>query len=259
MNFKFGFTIWELLCIIIVILLLLGLLMPALNRVRRVSTRIVCASTLSHYGLAGLMYLNDNDEKFPAEENEWLYTKDSFNMSHPSGCRWHDKSMAPGQLNTKSLQQFRGNMWQYIGDFANNSCPQFRNVAASRGCENPEHPENLTINPQYNYTMNGYLGTPKPGGVFKKDEVSKPSEIFFFAEENSWTLRPDHPRFPAKWLTKAVSTKALDDTMLSISSTSQAEDCFATYHDAPMGDRSWFRQYSFHRCTCGSNYSERTT
>jgi hypothetical protein len=84
--------------------------------------------------------------------------------------------------------------------------------------------------------MNGYLGTTRAGGVLKDSEVRDPTEVFFFAEENSWTLRPDHPRFPAKWLSKPLSTKALDDTLLLISSTSQARDCFATYHGGKSGD-----------------------
>jgi prepilin-type processing-associated H-X9-DG protein len=35
--------------------------------------------------------------------------------------------------------------------------------------------------------MNGLLGVPYPGGVLKRSEVSRPTQTFFFAEENMWT------------------------------------------------------------------------
>ena len=74
-SFRHGFTIWELLCIVFVIILLAGLLMPALTRVRKISFRMVCGTTLSGYGKAMLIYLNDNDDRFPDKENGWLCKK----------------------------------------------------------------------------------------------------------------------------------------------------------------------------------------
>ena len=84
--------------------------------------------------------------------------------------------------------------------------------------------------------MNGYLGSIQEGGVLRETEVRDPKSVFFFAEENPWSLRPDHPEFSAEWLSAPLSTKALDDTALLISPTPQARDCFATYHGAPGAD-----------------------
>ena len=77
--------------------------------------------------------------------------------------------------------------------------------------------------------MNGYLGTRAQGGVLRTSEVFRPSTIFFFSEENNWSVRPDHPQYPARWLSAPLSTKALDDTALSIGIT-EATDCIATLH-----------------------------
>jgi prepilin-type processing-associated H-X9-DG protein len=104
------------------------------------------------------------------------------------------------------------------------------------GCENTQHNMELEINPQYSYTMNGYLGSKQEGGVQYESEVRGPAQVFFFAEENSWSTRPDHPKYPAKWLKAPLSTRALDDTALLITPTPDARDCFATYHGASSKD-----------------------
>ena len=233
---KRAFTIWELLCVLAVIFLLVALLMPALSRVRQQSTRMVCMSYLAGYGKVGLLYLNDNDGVFP-EPSEWLYTMKSNSESHPIGCRWHDRAMSPYGEIMRASPEYRGKMWSYINDMAvGRPCPTFRRFARSRGCENPDHNNNLDIDPQNSYTMNGYLGSIQEGGVLKDAEVRDPGGVFFFAEENPWSVRPDHPKFRARWLSAPLSTKALDNMALLVTPTPQAEDCFATYHDAPRGD-----------------------
>ena len=48
-----------------IVALLMGILMPALARVRQISFRMVCGTNLSGLGKAMLIYTNDNDDKFP--------------------------------------------------------------------------------------------------------------------------------------------------------------------------------------------------
>lgn len=235
MDTKRAFTIWELLCVLGIIFLLVSLLMPALSRVRLQATRMVCGSYLAGYGKAGLLYLNDNDGIFP-EPSEWLYTGKSDSKAHPIGCRWHDQTMSPAGDIMQTSPEYRGKMWAYFDEMGIRPCPIFRDCVWSRNCENPDHNQNVDIKPQYSYTMNGYLGTTRDGGVPRVSEVRDPSKVFFFAEENSWSLRPDHPTFPARWLSAPLSTKALDDTVLLIDPTPGAINCFATYHEAPRGD-----------------------
>lgn len=183
----------------------------------------------------GQLYLEDNDDIFPGPD-QWLYTKVSDSENHPIGCRWHDRAMAPGGEIMNASPEYQGGMWNLIDEIGLGPCPTFRRFARSRGCENSNHKQNIDIVPQYSYTMNGYLGTTHDGGVLRISEIRDPSEVFFFAEENSWSLRPDHPKFGARWLSGPLSVKALDDTALTVTPTPQARDCFATYHDAPGGD-----------------------
>jgi len=60
-----GFTLVELLVVIAIIALLMGILMPALSRVRQIAFRLICGTNLSGIGKAMLIYSNDYDDEFP--------------------------------------------------------------------------------------------------------------------------------------------------------------------------------------------------
>lgn len=62
---KKGFTLVELLVVIAIIALLMGILMPALSRVRQIAFRMVCGTNLSGIGKAMLIYANDYNDEFP--------------------------------------------------------------------------------------------------------------------------------------------------------------------------------------------------
>jgi prepilin-type N-terminal cleavage/methylation domain-containing protein/prepilin-type processing-associated H-X9-DG protein len=238
-NIKRAFTLWELLCVLAIIAFLVALLLPALSRSKDLASRAVCLSYMAGWGTVSYVYLNDSDGLFPAPE-QWLYTKESISEEHPAGCRWHDRAMAfDGEIMDYS-KEYRGQMWEYISEksYGIYLCPEFRDYAKSRGCENPDHNQELDIRPQYNYTMNGHLGSQQEGGVLRESEVRSKANVFFFSEENCWSTRPDHPKYPAEWLTAPLSTKALDDTALLINPTPEAKDCFGTIHRAPSKDIS---------------------
>jgi len=60
-----GFTLVELLVVIAIIALLMGILMPALARVRQIAFRLVCGTNLAGIGKAMLIYSNDYDDELP--------------------------------------------------------------------------------------------------------------------------------------------------------------------------------------------------
>ncbi len=61
---KRAFTLIELLVVIAIIALLMAILMPALQRVRKQARAAVCQSNLRHWGLIFKIYTDDNDYKF---------------------------------------------------------------------------------------------------------------------------------------------------------------------------------------------------
>ncbi|MEN8127837.1 MAG: prepilin-type N-terminal cleavage/methylation domain-containing protein [Planctomycetota bacterium] len=226
---KPGFTLLELICVIFVIALLFSLLMPSLSRTKSIATRVVCASNMKGYGTFFVIYLNDSDGVFPDPE-QWLYSKASDSPDHPMACRWHDWPMAMDGKIMSEREEYWGVMGEYLKEIHISPCPSFRDLAPKMGCENPGHPSKLAIKPQYNIGMNAYLGSDRLGGVKNESQVYKPAVKFLLAEENAWSVRPDHPKYPARWLSAPLSTKALDDTALLITPTPEAENCFATFH-----------------------------
>ncbi|UCG58488.1 MAG: type II secretion system protein [Phycisphaerales bacterium] len=60
-----GFTLVELLVVIAIIALLMGILMPALARVRQIAFRMTCGTNLSGIGKAMLIYANDYEDELP--------------------------------------------------------------------------------------------------------------------------------------------------------------------------------------------------
>lgn len=224
-----GITLIELICILFVLFLLFSLLMPSLSKSRSIATRVVCQSNMRSYGLYFTIYLDESDGVFPDPE-QWLYSNASDTSEHPMGCRWHDWPMALDGDIMSEHDDYLGVMGDYLYEFNIEPCPDFRDLAPKMGCENPDHPANLAIKPQYNFGMNGYLGSDRLGGVQKAGQVYRPAVKFLIGEENSWSVRPDHPKYPARWISAPLSTKSLDDTSLLITPTPEAENCFATFH-----------------------------
>lgn len=71
MHKQNGFTLIELLVVISVIALLMAILMPALQKARKLGQSAVCKAHLRQWGTVFLMYTTDHDDKFWVEPNVW--------------------------------------------------------------------------------------------------------------------------------------------------------------------------------------------
>ena len=219
MKSKRAFTLIELLVVIAIIAILLAILMPALQRVKKQARGILCRNNLKNYGMAGRLYLDDNDGAFPYSFN-WLY-KDG-GRSH----RWHDE-----ENNLTNKPDGGGALWPYLKHKDINLCPDFDVVARMMGCSCGGNP--IPVEPQYGYCMNSYLHgdawnyvpdqySQSIAKIQKEALVVNPSRVFFFSEENSW-------RVPE------LGNAIINDNNLRTTPGAGA-DHFATFHNAPGGD-----------------------
>jgi prepilin-type N-terminal cleavage/methylation domain-containing protein/prepilin-type processing-associated H-X9-DG protein len=214
-----GFTLIELLVVIAIIALLMAILMPALQRVKKQARGIVCRNNLKNYGMAARLYLDDYDGIFP-HSFRWLYSDGG------TGCRWHDASMS-----LHERPDLAGDLWDYLKDKDIHLCPEFNVVAKMMGCYRCNG--STPIEPQYSYCMNSYLHgdawnyVPEQWkkaiqNLRKESMVVNPSRIFFFSEENTW-------RIPG------LNNAGVNDNNLR-STPNCTTDSFATYHNPPGGD-----------------------
>jgi prepilin-type N-terminal cleavage/methylation domain-containing protein/prepilin-type processing-associated H-X9-DG protein len=108
MNRK-AFTLIELLVVIAIIALLMGILMPALNRVRELGKRIVCSGNIRQMALAWNMYADDNDDKLV---NANTHYEDAWVQYEP---QWQ------GEQKLQSIT--RGAMYSYCPNIDLYKCP----------------------------------------------------------------------------------------------------------------------------------------
>ena len=247
-----AFTLIELLVVISIIALLLSILMPGLQKAKQHALRMLCRTNLHSYGIAGNMYLMDNDEEFM---DPWMSIYDSCqgqgghdkgkcDGSHQSFpgepqrfCRWHN-----ADYNLSQNPDYAGPLRSYLESEEIKLCPVFAKLAVKFGQNHPSHVASIPFEPQFGYAQNAYLGTDYFEGIRKSSEVKSPARTFLFAEENMWVIAPGQNDYTGTAYRgdEKVSSAVLNDTALLArvdpGNVSDVADAFATFHSPPSGD-----------------------
>ena len=223
-----AFTLIELLVVISIIALLLSILMPGLQKAKQHALRMICKTNLHNYGIAGNLYLAENDERFT---DPWQSLYDSCNGRCRGACSVEGHQTLPGEtqrmcrwhnaeFSLESVPEFQGPFWSYLESEEVNLCPIFKKVGKQRGSEHPLHVASIPIDPQFGYSQNAYLGYENKNpqwGVLKMSGVRAPARTFYFAEENMWLI-------------PGLSSAVLNDNALYVDYYSMPDDCFGTFH-----------------------------
>jgi prepilin-type N-terminal cleavage/methylation domain-containing protein len=75
---KKGFTLIELLVVIAIIAMLLAILMPALNKVKKIAQRVICGTNLKGLGTAQTVYANDYDDEYVVQGRGYSHTWSTY-------------------------------------------------------------------------------------------------------------------------------------------------------------------------------------
>ena len=191
---KQGFTLIELLVVIAIIAVLMGILMPALNKVKEQAMAIACQGNLKGYALATAMYNQDSDGKFVDARFSYFSqmqpypgetAQGSYSIRHQ---RWYNS-----QVNLLKHPEYGSEFFKLLTDAKALICPSFKRLARSKGATISDTvswegvQDDQFYEPWHNYTQNAYLGPEAAQAlVAKVSQVKNPSTVFVYADEGPY-------------------------------------------------------------------------
>jgi prepilin-type N-terminal cleavage/methylation domain-containing protein/prepilin-type processing-associated H-X9-DG protein len=156
---KSAFTLIELLVVIAIIAILAAMLLPALAKAKQKAYAITCMSNTKQLMVAAVMYVGDNDDKFPGA----IHSPSSFtpNDSRKPWCSgWVDWTVQPGNFDIRYLlDPYYSSLAPYFANSKNlYKCPADKFLSAVQR-SNPSFSEGSRIRSvSGNVYVGGVLG-----------------------------------------------------------------------------------------------------
>lgn len=179
--FSAAFTLLELLVVISIIALLVGLLLPALNKARAKAGQASCLNNLRQLQIAWQMYIGDHGGHVP--EN---YADNKSGVWRSSLSSWTGPSSAPTDAGHSAIQQGAFCRLGYIKTPGTFRCPGDDSMVRARNGKTPR---------ARSYSMNGnFGGRPRETQtVFRRENLNyNPSKIFVFIGEHEDSIDDGH-------------------------------------------------------------------
>jgi len=123
-----AFTLVELLVVIGIIALLVGILLPALNKARRSAATVQCASNMRQIASAVLMYANANKGNLPPYQ-----IQSQVGGGYPKGWYWATELVKQNYIKAPSVYQYPGQTKKVFGGSSVFKCPEGANEDDASG------------------------------------------------------------------------------------------------------------------------------
>jgi prepilin-type N-terminal cleavage/methylation domain-containing protein/prepilin-type processing-associated H-X9-DG protein len=250
-----GFTLIELLVVIAVIAILMAILMPALKKAKNLAQGVACKGNMKNYVFAVAMYCDDNDGKFCDADKCYFSSSEPYPVETGIGSNYRHLRWCNGDVDLKSHPEYGGTLFPYLMDAKSFICPAFKRLAVRNSEDQFFQASGATIRnyePWYNYTMNAYLGSERPGikksRVLNVSEVKKPATTFSFTEESSFVdpeynisglndtfMAPGDDAMVQGWLNQVGGNPILVEP--GPDGVGPFWDTIAGFHHAPTGNK----------------------
>ncbi len=187
-----AFTLIELLVVIAIIALLMAIILPALNSVKRKAATTVCLSNTKNLSLGWYMYMGDNDGRIMSSEDTGTDRNGNYVgwcavPLNENGNRMSNTQTSPAVTDNDEIRGIQeGLLYSYVGDSGAYHCPA-DNVRKSMYDQTTVFVSYGVPMCLYGYTNPGSSGYNTQIKIF--DEITRPATRYVFvesAETRNW-------------------------------------------------------------------------